>query len=399
MLRTPWTLSAWWDWSHMDLAWSDRANDLAAHARSTLHEGGVGIGYEKGRVATDAALWVVPGTPDLKAGPALSRELGASWSLFLNVNSFSVGFFADRSPVLAPLARIETISGGAGRVFPLYFIRTQALCPVSCALPSLTLGITPGIARLASDTTARPAEKLNSVVSALGTSVLLWAKTSHAPLPVSFQCSARKWRFGAKGFDGTTMYANIDNGEILDGWAEAVMEFPHLIRAGIFGELTDGNVPQGYLEAFPFTSWTIFEPVHYKVTRLQAVFHEAGLFADARYRFRRFSEIQGGADCSFDYAQFVLATRERKIEILIPYYTDESAAAGENKLIMLTLRCGYTLCLGKYSLTAMVRQMVPWILPQPQGPLAESPPTPRPSPVSRATYGGLRIDASGTINF
>jgi hypothetical protein len=382
----------------MGLAWSDRANDLAADASATLHEGGVGIGFAKGRVTTDAALWVAPIARDLHAGPSVSRTLGGSWSLLWNVKSFTVGFFADRSPVLASLARIETLSSGAGRAFPLSLIRTQALCPVSFAFPSVTLGITPGFSRLASDTTPNPAEKLNSVVSAHGASALVWAKTTQSPLPVSFECSVRKWSFGVTGYDGTTMYATIDNGKILDGWAEAAVELPHLIRAGIFGELTDGSAPQGYFEAFPFTSWTIFDPVHYKITRLWAVFHEAGLFADARYRFLRFSEIEGGADCSFDYAKFVLATRERKIEILIPYYTGESVAAGETKLIMLKLRLGYTLSLGKYSLRAMVRQLIPWRIPEHQSPKASSP-SPAQSPVSRTTFGGLRLDASGTIDF
>jgi hypothetical protein len=399
VLRTPWTLSAWWNWSRMDLAWSDRANNLAADASAALHEGGVGIGFAQGRVTTDAALWVAPGASGLYTRPSVSQTLGGSWSLLWNVKAFSVGFFAERSPVLASLARIETLSSGAGRAFPLSLIRTQFLCPVSFAFPSVTLGITPGFSRLASDTTPNPAEKLNSVVSAHDASVFLWAKTTQSPLPVSFECSVRKWRLGIAGYDGTTMYATIDNGKILDGWAEAAVELPHLIRAGIFGELTDGNVPQGYFEAFPFTSWTIFDPVHYKISRLWAVFHEAGLFADARCRFLRFSEIEGGADCSFDYAQFVLGTRERKIEILIPYYTGESVVSSEVKMIVLKLRLGYAFSCEKYSLRIQVRQLIPWRIPEHQNPQAISPPSRAQSAVSRATFGGLRLDASGTIDF
>jgi hypothetical protein len=398
MQRTSWTLLGWWDWSGMDFAWSDRADDLRADGRSTLQEAGIGIGNRIGRVTTDAAVWLTPAGGDGNARHTVSRVLGTSCSFSWNSNSFSAVFFADRAPSLASLSRIETQSDATGRDFPFYFIRTRAGIPVSFRLGPVTAGITPDFTRLVSDTTAQPPDKLNTVLGANGGSLLLWTKTAHAPLPVSVECSVRKWYLTATGYDGTTMYATVDNGELLDGWSEVFVDLPHRVRAGLFGELTDGNVPQGYFEAFPFTSWTIFDPVHYKITRLWGVVHEAGLFAQSNFRVLRCSEIDAGADCSFLYGNFVFGTRERKIEILIPYYTDESVMSAENKYVLLKLRLGYGLDLGKYSFHINALQLVPFELRRGQQNSSEQP-TSLPPQVSHSTYGGLRLTFSASIHF
>jgi hypothetical protein len=397
--RKPWTLNAWWDYDGMTLSWSDRSDDLRADAQSTLNEGGIGIGYKSGRLRTYMTVLIAPGNADGHAKLSISRAFGESCSLFWNFNSCSVGIFADRRPVLASLLRIETESSGAGRAFPLYWVRTQAGLPLSFTCRSMTAGITPGFSRLISDTTARPPEKLNTVLDASGPFLQLRAESRPATLPVSVECLLQKWYLDATGYDGTTMYATLDNGEIIDGRAECAALFPHRIRAGCFGELADGKIPQGYFEAFPFTSWTLFDPVHYKITKLSAVYHEAGLFAEGSVRLGHVSEIQGGADCSFLYGKFVFATRERKIEILIPYYTDESVISNEKKLIMLKLRLGYGLNLGKYSLGINILQLVPWELRQKHNRTTPEPP-PQSSPgMSRTTYGGLRLSFSGSIRF
>jgi hypothetical protein len=398
--QEPWRLHAWWRYAGMALKWSDRTDDLRANAQSMLNEGGIGIRNKTGRLRTSMTVGVAPGNADGNAKPSISRVLGESCSLLWNFNSSSIGLFAERRPVLASLARIETESNGAGRAFPLYVIRTRAGVPLSLTCKSITAGITPGFSKLISDTTARPPEKLNTVLDASGPFVRLWANSRPAAIPVSVECLLQKWSLGATGYDGTTMYTTLDNGEIIDGWAECAALFPHHLRAGCFGELADGNIPQGYFEAFPFTSWTLFDPVHYKITRLSAVYHEAGLFAEGCLRLGQASEIDGGADGSFLYGKFVFATRERKIEILIPYYTDESVLSNETKLMMIKLRCGYTLTLQKYSFRIWVRQLIPWMLPQHKN-LREttSPSQPSPATISRSTYGGLRVYVSGTINF
>lgn len=74
----------------------------------------------------------------------------------------------------------------------------------------------------------------------------------------------------------------------------ASASFPHGTRAGLFGELADGNIPQGYFEAFPFTNWTLFDPVHYKITRLSATVHEAGGFAEALCPIKKASRVTLG---------------------------------------------------------------------------------------------------------
>jgi hypothetical protein len=393
MQRTPWILRAWWNWSSMDFDWSNRASDLLAHAHSSLVAGGAGIGFKKGHVETEGALWVAPCTED---GDAPTRALGGSYSLTWKAHSFSVGLFADRSPALASLSNIETQSNGAGREFPLYCVRTRASLPFSFHFGPVDAGITPEVACVASDTTAQSPEKLNTLLNASGGTMMLWAKTSSHPLPVSFDCLLRDWSLGAKGYDGTTMYAIADNGEILDGWAEASVEFPHRIRAGAFGELSDGNVPQGYFEAFPFTSWTIFDPVHYKITRLSGVFHEAGLFTQGNFPFLHHFEIDPGIDCSFLYGKFLLGTRERQVAILIPYYTDESVISSEEKLVMVKLRLGYGLNFGRYSFLINALQLVPWELRSRQETVAQLPPS---QPSTHTGYGGLQITFSGTLHF
>jgi hypothetical protein len=126
------------------------------------------------------------------------------------------------------------------------------------------------------------------------------------------------------------------------------------------------------------------------------VFHEAGFFTQGNFPFLRHFEIDPGIDCSFLYGKFLLGTRERQVAILIPYYADESVISSEEKLVMLKLRLGYGLNLGRYSFLINALQLVPWELRSRQETVAQPPPS---QSSAHTAYGGLQITFSGTLHF
>ncbi|HEX7511301.1 MAG TPA: hypothetical protein VF335_08380, partial [Chitinivibrionales bacterium] len=397
--RGKWNYSLFGDFSDLRVFAADKSIDLNVSSRSLMGRAGMGVGYSKGRLIFNGTVWTVPLTIDGDEGDrSFIRKngcrLSAAWSVPRLYSEVSFEF----SPIHSSLTTVSSISSGARRGFPLYIMRAQTNLTVAYYGETFSVGLTPSYVELGSDTSMATPYKLNTDVYAQGGQLSAWTDVKCLLTPIRAQAAVKKYSFAAAGVDGMQEYFSLPDAGLSSGQGRLQCRLPGACSLGLFGEITDIKVPAGYFEAFPFSSWTIFDPIHYKITRISQVLHEGGLCIDKKFMLSNSSTVNAGLDGSFLYYKSVLGYKERKVQILIPYYSDESVELMESKFIIVKVNIGYMLKFGAYALSIAGRQIVPISMSN-QGSVQSASAPQTGKAIHHQTYGGLIINAAVTMDY
>lgn len=165
------------------------------------------------------------------------------------------------------------------------------------------------------------------------------------------------------------------------------------LRAGVFGEQWNGQSPYGFISMAPFSSWTLFYPLKYRFLSMVLEYSEIGMFAEKNITLGNYHAIGAVVTGSRIYGKFQGVRQQRSIAVFIPYYTNTiTFTTFHFKGALFSALVNYTVRVGKLSVTASVKQYVPFInnlTPEPDKPASTvGPETVTPREINKKTRGG-----------
>lgn len=146
------------------------------------------------------------------------------------------------------------------------------------------------------------------------------------------------------------------------------------LGGSLFTELLSGDMRDyGYTDYYPFSSWTIFKPLAFRYSNGLLRYRSWGgsFSAEKRWSEKSRSRISLRAACT---DIFMEADREtKKIAVLIPIYTgDTTINYADQKLILGDIHITHSQKVGKSTITAGIKQLIPIpITPEEEEPAAD----------------------------
>ncbi len=164
------------------------------------------------------------------------------------------------------------------------------------------------------------------------------------------------------GYSDRFNYLLVDSASARTVGGIAHLHLPLQIHTGVFGEYWKAEAPTGFIHMSPFSAWTIFDPVKYRLHDMRLRAYEAG--AMMRRPFSLGSHNQLIPDVSFSYvkARARLERDERQLVVWIPIYVnDTTITAFDVRGYVLGAMLAHTLTIRRVSLTTRVRQRIPFL--------------------------------------
>jgi hypothetical protein len=392
--QNPWSFETWWDYRELQGSWTERSRNLAASTAMALQRGGIALGYRGSHIRSALKLHYAPG---MTAYRDAASAMGIRGDLAWQGTTLRLGTFVEHGPMLALQGDLESRSRGSGRSFPAFMTGSRWGLPISYSQKSISAGICPAVFALHADTARARQRDLTTSLDGRGASLSLWSMARTQPVNLSLSIFMRHLQAQAKGSDDKLEYCMIDSVRVTDLGGELTATLPGSLRGGLFGEHLSGNIPRGYFVAFQFSSWTLLRPLHYKITDISAGLDELGVFLGKDFRLPHRSVLESGIDGSWIHARSEIGTKERRVQVLIPYYEPEEITESSTKMILLKLNLAYRVTLGALQLRAGVMQLLPFVLdgtdsssPSPQQGQGEQ--------RSERMHGGTRVQVSASYN-
>jgi hypothetical protein len=184
------------------------------------------------------------------------------------------------------------------------------------------------------------------------------------------------------------------------------------IALKLFGEYFSGEMPDyGYINFYPFSSWTIFKPTKYRFSEANFSSKLFGLEATLSRQWGDINSSLLKIRPTLNKTFSSIHKEKQKIIVLIPVYTEDTTITAVNSLIgFADLELGHSININRVSVAASVTQIVPIFindLREPKKKLEEEIPDEEPidgvvipkNIVTNSTWGGTRFSFLFSFRF
>jgi hypothetical protein len=199
------------------------------------------------------------------------------------------------------------------------------------------------------------------------------------------------------GLDGETRYFSLATQRpfLIKGNARCAL--PWNLLAEIFGEYARVDRCDGFVDFFPFSSWTIFQPKHDKITGFGATWKEIGGDIARPFIFRKIHTQTAMAGVSNVRVISSLDYKELRYALGIPveYGPQQTIEILDANYLVFKLLLRYSLTLGRFSLAPHVEQLLPVDLNHNGGMGSGG----APSKNRRTLYGGTLYELTANYGF
>jgi hypothetical protein len=326
-----------------------------------LHLSGM-LGYDKGlpvAYAIDGKKSAVERLQTLPADPRFMHALTVVFSL----TPGHAGLYEKKQPFLSAVGRIESNTNHTAIELPLSTADQEYGAFSTFCMGQDSCGITVGHLTTSSD--AGPAGNTALPVTIAGDGWRCGIAAATASIPVSpwlsFTWHSREMQL--RGYDGNAPdpYSYLDRNRFIHSCFETGFNLPWKLENTVFFEsATFYSKRYGRFDPYPFSAFTIFDPVKYRIDSAGFRYRSAGTsIGRAISVFRRDSAV---TRCTVAWLELEgsLATREYDFSFVIPRLINPRffSLAGEKRLL-ITPELHYSFRRFGLTCTGMLRQIIP----------------------------------------
>jgi hypothetical protein len=302
-------------------------------------------------------------------------------------------------PVQSVMVKVVSLSNNGYAQFPAVLTKKEIGVDVCGAIAGARISGHASVFKLVSDTGASSVTAgLKTVCPLRGIALSISGEIPAAPLSPCVSIRGIIADSGTiTGVDGETRYFSLATQRpfLIEGNAGCAL--PWNLQAEIFGEYAQVDRCDGFIDFFPFSSWTIFQPKHDKITGFEATWKEIGGDIARQFIFRKIHSLTAMACVSNVRAVSYLDYKELQYTLGIPveYGPQQTLDILDGNYLMFKLLLRYTLTLGRFSLAPRVEQLLPVDVSHTAGRGSGG----APSKNRRTLYGGTLYELTANYGF
>jgi hypothetical protein len=177
--------------------------------------------------------------------------------------------------------------------------------------------------------------------------------------------------------------------------SEVGMQLTSTLEVGMFGEVLQGDIPEGFVKLSGFSNWSIFAPQDYKFSAAQASFYQGGGWAQLKRQFNALS-VRGKIGASWFQTAASLSYRTKQVVVLLPVYLNPTdVQLWQERGFLIHPDITLTYACNPFIITAFVNQWIPLTLRNKGSAASESPPPSSAPPQSKERFiGGTHVGIS-----
>jgi hypothetical protein len=320
------------------------------------------LGYDRGlstpytfdgkESATDRLLAIL-------SDPRFMHSFSAAYSF----PPFSFGLYEKRQPFLSALSRVEKQLNRSSIELPLASADQEFGAYETIRAGQDTCGIAIGVIRTTSDT--GPAGNAALPIKIAGDGDFLTIDLAAQSLP-GFPWMHLSWQrrtIQLRGYDGNAPvpYCYLDSNRFIHARFETGFTLPWKLNNSVFFEsATLGSVIHGRFDPYPFSAFTIFDPVKYRLDTFGIRYRSAGAAVGRAFSAFRRGRALTRLTVAWLELEGSLATREYDFSYVIPRLINpRSWSLADEHRLLITPEAMYSFQWAGLICTGSLRQIIP----------------------------------------
>lgn len=168
-------------------------------------------------------------------------------------------------------------------------------------------------------------------------------------------------------------YLILNDLEIKKSFSEIAIDLPRNLKTSLFFEYLAFKLPyRGYIDFYPFSFWTIFKPMAYRLSNGEFSIINSGLTFSASKKWKKITSTNIELNPSFIHIKSAVKQEKKKLVVLFPVYTNDTIVSPiDTSGILIDLKLSQQFNISKFCINVGVEQLIPILL----GKKEEEPPT------------------------
>lgn len=166
--------------------------------------------------------------------------------------------------------------------------------------------------------------------------------------------------------ENASRYLILNDLEIKKSFSKFTIDFTKNINTSLFFEYLSFKLPnRGYLDFYPFSFWTIFKPMAYRLSDGNFSLVNSGINFCATKKWRPFTSTNLELTPSFFKVKSNVKQEKKKIVVFFPVYTNDTLVSPiDTSGILIDIKLSQQFNISKFKIDLGVEQLIPILLKQ-----------------------------------
>jgi hypothetical protein len=320
------------------------------------------LGYDKGLSTVYSIDGSEYATDKLRAIPADPRFMHALTAT-CSMTSLHVGLYEKKQPLLSALGRIENTSSHNAIELPVAAADQEYGAFSTFRMGQDSCGMAMGYAQTSSDTGPALNSALPVKIAGSGWHCRIAAAATSIPLSPWLCIAWRSREMQLRGYDGNAPepYCYLDSNRLIHTCFKTGFGLPWKLECGVFTESAMcHSVLHGRFDPYPFSAFTIFDPVKFRLDTLGIRYRSAGGTIGRAFSASTRDRITTRLTVAWVELEGSLATREYNFSFVIPRLINQrSWSIAHERRLLITPEALYSFRWNGLTCTGLLRQIIP----------------------------------------
>lgn len=164
--------------------------------------------------------------------------------------------------------------------------------------------------------------------------------------------------------DNASRYLIFNDLEIRKSYSEIAIDLPRNLKTSLFFDYLDFKLPnKAYLDFYPFSFWTIFKPMAYRLSKGEFRLINSGLTFSGTKKWHRITSTSFNLSPSFIHLKSSVKQEKKKIIVFFPIYTNDTIVSPvDTSGILVDIKLSQQFNISKFQIDIGMNQVIPILL-------------------------------------